>query len=207
MERKDKNQAMKRQCLKCGRIKGAKEHTCPLSAWNKGKTRAEDPRIAQPWLGKKRPDFAKWQTGRKFTKEHIENLKKSHLGNSGYWKGKKRLEMSGEKHFAWKGGEATQNKRKAFSQRKRKYLLKTNIGNHTLEEWEQLKQKYNYMCLCCKRQEPEIKLTEDHITPLSKGGSNDIKNIQPLCHLCNSRKHDKQIDFISSFQINEMKIT
>jgi len=114
---------MKRQCLKCGRIKGAKEHTCPLSAWNKGKTRAEDPRIAQPWLGKKRPDFAKWQTGRKFTKEHIENLKKSHLGNSGYWKGKKRLEMSGEKHFAWKGGEATQNKRKAFSQRKRKYLF------------------------------------------------------------------------------------
>ena len=68
-------------------------------------------------------------------------------------------------------------------------------GLHTFEAWQELKAFYNFMCLCCKKFEPEIKLTEDHIVPLSMGGRDTIDNIQPLCQSCNTRKHIKTIDY------------
>lgn len=63
------------------------------------------------------------------------------------------------------------------------------IGTHTLEEWKMLKEKFNFSCACCGLREPKIKLTKDHIIPLSKNGTNSIKNLQPLCFSCNASKN------------------
>lgn len=68
-------------------------------------------------------------------------------------------------------------------------------GSFTSREWKQLCKHYNYTCLCCGRQEPNIKLTVDHVIPLAMGGANSIDNIQPLCQSCNSSKYIKAIDY------------
>lgn len=99
--------------------------------------------------------------------------------------------IRGEKHYAWKGGYAN----KLFHARQRVVNRKANGGTHTFAEWNELKKFYSYMCLCCKQQEPSIKLTEDHVVPIRLGGTNDISNIQPLCQSCNSLKWTKIIDY------------
>ena len=63
-------------------------------------------------------------------------------------------------------------------------------GSYTAKEWRELKARYKYTCQRCGRKEPVIKLTKDHIIPISKGGTNYIGNIQPLCKPCNCSKRE-----------------
>ncbi len=78
---------------------------------------------------------------------------------------------------------------------RRRARKKMAEGSFTVAQWEELKKKYNYTCLSCHRSEPEISISADHIIPLSKGGTNDIGNIQPLCINCNCKKHTSTIDY------------
>lgn len=86
----------------------------------------------------------------------------------------------------------------AKKQRRRADKMGTS-GSYTAEEWQRLKQVYNYTCLRCFDYEPNIKLTADHIKPLIHGGLNNIENIQPLCLSCNSSKKDKFTDYRCHF--------
>ena len=110
----------------------------------------------------------------------------------------------GEKNWRWKGGISIGENRKSYyvkaSQERRTRKLDAK-GTHTINEWEETKVKHSYTCLLCLKQEPEIKLTEDHITPLSKGGSDYISNIQPLCRSCNSKKSNKLCCSIKPLQL------
>jgi 5-methylcytosine-specific restriction endonuclease McrA len=65
-------------------------------------------------------------------------------------------------------------------------------GAFTRLEWLTLCDKYDYKCLRCGKRKP---LTADHVIPVSKGGSSNISNIQPLCKVCNSIKHTKTADY------------
>ena len=69
------------------------------------------------------------------------------------------------------------------------------IGSHTDIEWENVKKRFGYVCVGCGVSEKIKILTRDHITPLSKGGTDFISNIQPLCRNCNSRKCNRELVF------------
>lgn len=85
---------------------------------------------------------------------------------------------------------------------RRRARIKSNGGSWTPNEWIAMKEFYDHTCLWCRKSEPEIKLSPDHIVPLSKGGLNIIQNIQPLCcssgnrrtYSCNYKKHTKVFD-------------
>ncbi len=41
----------------------------------------------------------------------------------------------------------------------------------------------------------EVVLEADHVVPLTRGGTDDIGNIQPLCGVCNRRKFTSVVDY------------
>lgn len=52
-------------------------------------------------------------------------------------------------------------------------------------------QRDNYRCRECGATNKETTLEIDHIVPVSKGGTNNIKNLQTLCKTCNRAKHTR----------------
>jgi hypothetical protein len=50
-----------------------------------------------------------------------------------------------------------------------------------------------FTCQYCGRQAPDVVLNIDHITPVAKGGTNDITNLITSCFDCNSGKSDREL--------------
>ena len=98
----------------------------------------------------------------------------------------------GTENPSWKHGKGMDNTYWSHIRRNRE---NQTIGSHTESERLALKIKYGYICLCCMRNELEIVLTKDHIIPITRGGTDFIENIQPLCKSCNSRKYTKILKF------------
>jgi 5-methylcytosine-specific restriction endonuclease McrA len=92
---------------------------------------------------------------------------------------------------------ADQSARKAYidslPKNKRYELERSAAGSFTVDEWYVLCKSYDFICLRCKQ--PGLKLTVDHVMPLSKGGSHWISNLQCLCGPCNSSKGTKSTDY------------
>lgn len=168
------------------------KHSPETLAKLRGRKVSEEGKLRMSNAMKGRIPWNKGKTGI-YSKETIEKLRKANLGKQTSYETKKKLRdatinyhKSRNPNYVPREYEKGEIFRRAAKVRKDR--INKNGGYHSKRQWELLKAAFNYKCNICHRQEPEIKLTKDHIISLKNGGTNDIGNIQPLCMLCNSRK-------------------
>lgn len=65
------------------------------------------------------------------------------------------------------------------------------VVDFTVEEWQLLLDFYHNCCAYCGE---GAELTQDHVVPLSKGGSHTKDNIVPACKPCNGLKGSRDLD-------------
>ncbi|HSH76996.1 MAG TPA: HNH endonuclease [Herpetosiphonaceae bacterium] len=58
-------------------------------------------------------------------------------------------------------------------------------------EWDLIRAWWGGRCLACGIES----VTVEHVIPLSRGGSNNVVNLQVLCRACNSRKGTSLVDY------------
>jgi 5-methylcytosine-specific restriction endonuclease McrA len=101
-----------------------------------------------------------------------------------------------DKHRAYTSKYQSEHREKYSAYYNVRKTRKTRAGGaYTSAQWIALCNKHHNRCVCCGKKR---KLTADHVLPVSKGGSSNISNIQPLCGPCNSSKGTKTTDFRST---------
>jgi 5-methylcytosine-specific restriction endonuclease McrA len=120
---------------------------------------------------------------RKHCRDWARNHREESRQRNAIWQ-KENPEKARAKLQAWR---AKNRQKKIEYDRTRRVKKNGASGYHTSEQFKDLCFAFKNMCVCCLQDKP---LTEDHIVPLSKGGTDNIENIQPLCKSCNSKKHN-----------------
>lgn len=67
-------------------------------------------------------------------------------------------------------------------------------GTHTEAEWLEMLAAYGFRCLKCGCT-PEGRPCRDHVVPISIGGDDSIRNLQPMCRECNTAKGHDTTDY------------
>lgn len=151
-----------------------------------------------------RRKWNKTEIGKLYQKEYQKKWRKlQRILNTPYYKRQLKLTktVSKEKKSLYSSVYRKNNLDHIIYKNKLRKISKGGaVGSFTYQEWEDKKISYENRCAKCGTHQDELEnkygkhfknLTVDHIIPLSRGGTNYIDNIVPLCVGCNSKKKDK----------------
>ncbi len=104
----------------------------------------------------------------------------------------KNPEFYRDKRKAWR--LANPEKHRAINKRRKALKAGSKRSDISLAQWLEVLEVNNYRCVYCPPTCKECRnkshdLTQDHITPVTKGGEDSLHNVVPSCVSCNSRKH------------------
>lgn len=121
----------------------------------------------------------------KETKKDYDKIRNSH-----YYKEHKEDIIKKVKQYVKKNREKT----KVY--KKKNKLLRKKISSKlpctfTSLEWEKCLAYFNNKCAYC---DTETNMTQDHVIPVTKGGSYTTDNIIPACCSCNSSKSNNDME-------------
>ncbi len=109
--------------------------------------------------------------------------KERHRAASSLWAATHREQHNANSRASYKRNPDSW-KPKVARRRARKHNAPVN--DFTLAEWRLILILFDHRCFYCG--EKSLKLHQEHMTPLSRGGSHTAENIVPACATCNKRK-------------------
>jgi 5-methylcytosine-specific restriction endonuclease McrA len=90
----------------------------------------------------------------------------------------------------WVGNNRAKTVLAVAKRRALKYAAPRN--DLTQQQWLDIQATQDYCCAYCGTR-CEGRLTQEHITPLTKGGSHTLHNVIGACSRCNSRKGNRDV--------------
>jgi 5-methylcytosine-specific restriction endonuclease McrA len=95
-----------------------------------------------------------------------------------------RVKLRVQRWCATHPGEHRQHANRATN--KRRALKRQGPDPLTREEWTAIQVFFGHRCAYCGQ--GGLRLTQDHVIPLSRGGAHTADNVVPACRPCNRRK-------------------
>lgn len=137
------------------------------------KKRAEDPILAE------QDRKGQQARGRRYRLRHPEKV----LQMTAQWHA-----ANPEKINARRRARYAENPEKILASGRKRRAVKAMapVNDLTLAEWQAIKEHFGHRCAYCGKKFQ--RLTQDHITPLSEGGSHTLSNVVPSYKSCNSKK-------------------
>jgi len=147
-------------------------------AANLEKVRATARRSARKRYAKE-PEIIR-QRQHEWAQAHPEKIRQS---NQQYYQANKAKESQRKRNYI----KAHPEKLQMYGHTRRARKHQAPINDLSAAQWDEIKAAYGYRCVYCGRKMK--RLTQDHLTPLSKQGSHTVVNVVPACASCNSKKH------------------
>ena len=155
---------------------------------------------------KYKSQFAKWYAvNKKANAEKAQRWREANpekylqQARDAYWRNweskKEQREQNKEQRKESARRSRRANLEKDAAKSRRRYARKRGAtGSHTLEAFLIVCDVWEWRCVYCGTPLNKKSVTEDHVIPISKGGTDFIDNIVPACASCNSRKNNLYLE-------------